>query len=51
MTIHRADANRSNRTRHAIGMVYYAARAKEDKVAVEAYQKKLMAELAQAGKI
>lgn len=51
MTIHRADANRSDRTRHAIGMVYYAERAREDKAAIEAYQKKLMAELAATGKI
>ena len=51
MTIHRADPNRSNRTRRAIGIVYYAARAKPDQKALNEYQKKLMGELAQAGKI
>lgn len=51
MTIHRADPNRSNRTRHAIGAVYYLAAAKENKAAIEEYQKKLMNDLATAGKI
>ena len=51
MTIHRADPNRSNRTRRAIGVVFNSARAKENKKALEEYQKRLHAELAQAGKI
>lgn len=51
MTIHRADPNRSNRTRRAIGIVYNSAAAKEDKRALEEYQKRLYAELAQEGKI
>jgi phytanoyl-CoA hydroxylase len=51
MTIHRADPNRSDRTRRAIGIVYDSAAAKPDDQAIEAYQKKLMAELAQSGKI
>jgi phytanoyl-CoA hydroxylase len=51
MTIHRADANRSNRTRRAIGIVFNSAAAREDKEALEAYQKKLHDDLAKAGKI
>lgn len=51
MPIHRADPNRSDRTRRAIGIVYHLASAKEDKKGVEEYEKQLMAELAQSGKI
>ena len=51
LTVHRADVNTSDRNRRAMGVVDYAARAKVDKERSEAYQKKLMAELAQAGKI
>ena len=51
MTIHRADPNRSNRTRRAIGIVYNSARAKENKKAIEEYQKALTKDLAEAGKI
>lgn len=52
MTIHRADANRSaRRSRRALGFIYYGERAREDKLAHEAYQKKLADELAAAGKI
>lgn len=39
LTIHRADANRSDRLRRALGFVYYAARAKPDRAAVEAHLK------------
>src|ERR1043166_2048862 len=51
MTIHRADPNHSDRTRRAIGIVFNSAAAKENKKALEEYQKRLHAELAQAGKI
>ncbi len=52
MTIHRADGNRSAvRTRRALGFIYYAERAKVDKVAQAAYQKRLADEMRQAGKI
>ncbi len=51
LTIHRADPNRSNRTRRAIGIVYNSARAREDRKALEEYRQRLYAELAQDGKI
>ncbi len=52
MTIHRADENRSAvRTRRALGFIYYSQRAKVDKVAHAAYQKRLAEEMQQAGKI
>jgi phytanoyl-CoA hydroxylase len=51
MTIHRADPNRSDRTRHALGFVYYSARARTDAAKHEAYQKSLARELTQTGKI
>ncbi len=52
VTIHRADGNVSeNRTRQAIGLVYYSAAAKEDRIAQRAYQEKLERELAASGKI
>lgn len=52
MTIHRAEGNTSeNRTRQAIGLVYYSAAAKQDRIALRAYQEKLERELAAAGKI
>jgi phytanoyl-CoA hydroxylase len=52
LTIHRADGNRSpNRSRRALGFIYYGQRAKEDVAAHEAYQKKLAEEMATAGKI
>ncbi|MGM9509348.1 phytanoyl-CoA dioxygenase family protein [Larkinella sp. GY13] len=45
MTIHWAEANRTeNRTRKAIGLIYWAESAKEDAEAKAAYQKKLHAE-------
>lgn len=47
LTIHRADGNNSpTRNRQAIGFIYYAEKAKEDKAAHEAYAKKLAADLA-----
>ena len=52
LTIHRADGNRSpSRTRRALGFIYYSERAREDKAAHEAYQRKLAEELTEAGKI
>ncbi len=51
MTIHRADGNRSNRHRRALGFIYYAERAKEDRAAHAAYQKRLAAEMKASGKL
>ncbi len=52
LTIHRADANNSvNRSRRALGFVFYGISAKEDKPAHEAYQRKLKMELVETGKI
>ena len=52
LTIHRADGNLSpTRPRPALGLVYYAARAKEDTAAKAAYKKKLESDLAAQGKI
>ena len=52
MMIHLAGSNTStNRTRQAIGMIYYSQRAKPDHEANEAYQRKLNEELRAAGKI
>lgn len=46
MTIHWAEANRSDRTRKAIGLIYWAESAQEDTETKAAYQKKLQAETA-----
>jgi len=51
MTIHRTDANRSNRPRRALGFVYYSVRAKIDEDARDRYQTQLSQELAADGKI
>lgn len=52
MTIHRASGNESaTRSRQALGFIYYAARAKEDKAAHEAYQNELAEEMKATGKI
>ncbi len=51
MTIHRADANRSDRSRRAIGLTYYAASAREDARVKDAYQAALFEELKLAGRI
>lgn len=46
MTIHRADGNQSgDRTRQALGFIYYAEKAKEDKGRHETYQRQLQEEL------
>jgi phytanoyl-CoA hydroxylase len=41
MTIHRADKNESDRLRRAIGLVYYANRAKQDEAAVKRHLEKV----------
>jgi len=52
MTIHRADGNGSNsRNRRALGFIYYSKRAREDREAHAAYQKRLAEEMKQAGKL
>lgn len=51
LTIHRADANHSNRHRRALQFVYFAQRAREDTARKAAYQQQLQAELAKAGRI
>ncbi len=52
MTIHRADANRStNRTRRALGFIYYSERAREDEEAHAAYQRRLAEDMKTQGKI
>jgi len=51
-TVHWADGNTSeNRTRKAMGLIYFSDRAREDKEAQAAYQKKLTEDLEKAGKI
>ncbi len=47
LTIHGAGPNISERRRPALGVVYFAQRAKVDTVALEAYRRKLEAELAE----
>jgi phytanoyl-CoA hydroxylase len=51
MTIHRADPNLSDRTRHSLGLVYYAARARVKTDELKKYQQSLNRELATAGRI
>jgi len=52
MTIHRADGNRSqNRTRQALGFIYYSERAQVDEQAHAAYQRHLADEMKQTGKL
>lgn len=51
-TVHWADGNTSqNRTRKAMGLIYYSDRAKQDEAAREAYKKQLEESLEKAGKI
>jgi len=51
-TIHLADGNRSaERSRRALGFIYYSERAREDAAAHAAYQRKLADEMKVAGKI
>ena len=51
MVIHRADANQSDRRRAALGLVYFAARAKKDEEKAERYKKELFARWEKEGKI
>jgi phytanoyl-CoA hydroxylase len=51
LTLHRADANQSERHRRALGLVYYANWAKEDRARHHAYQEKLFKELQAAGRV
>jgi phytanoyl-CoA hydroxylase len=51
MTIHRADANRSRRSRRALGLTYYAASAREDAMVKDAYHAELFEQLKLAGRI
>ena len=52
MTIHRADGNHSTtRSRRALGFVYFAQRAREDRAAKAAYQARLTAEWKKEGKL
>lgn len=52
LTIHWAEANASEElSRKALGFIYFAAKAREDKIAQAAYQKRLAEELAQTEKI
>jgi len=44
MTIHRADGNKSDRSRRALGFIYFGESAKEDVEAKAAYQQKLSEE-------
>lgn len=51
LMVHRADGNTSNRSRRALGFIYYSARAKENTDAVESYQQGLIKDLKHQGKI
>ena len=52
LTIHRADGNScENRSRKAMGFIYYANKAKEDKAAHKVYAKKLAEDLAIENKL
>jgi len=51
LTIHRADANRSERPRRALGLVCYSNEARHDAERSAAYQRELSAELRATGKI
>lgn len=50
-TIHRADRNDSPRQRRSLGMIYYAARARQDHRRLAEYQKKLNQELQSTQKL
>lgn len=51
MTIHRADANPSDRRRAALGFVFFAESAKEDADKAERYRQELYAQWEQEGRI
>ena len=51
LTVHRADANTSQRTRRALGFVYFSERAHEDAQRAETYRQQLYAEWEREGKL
>jgi len=51
MIIHRADVNHSPRRRSALGLVYFAASASQDKERAERYRRELFSKWEQEGKI
>lgn len=51
MTIHRADANPSDRRRAALGFVYYGASAKVDRQRADRYRQELFARWKREGKL
>ena len=51
MTVHRADPNRSDRRRWAMGFIFFAKRAKRDEAKVERYREELHRQWAAAGKL
>jgi phytanoyl-CoA hydroxylase len=51
LTIHRADANTSNRTRKGLGFIFYSADAEEDEVKHRQYQEALKEEMLRSGRI
>ena len=51
LTVHRADANASQRARRALGFVYFSERAHEDAERAETYRQQLYAEWEREGKL
>ena len=51
LIIHRADGNSSKHSRKAMGLIYYANKAKEYEVVHKAYAKKLASDLKKESKI
>jgi phytanoyl-CoA hydroxylase len=51
LSVHRADANRSDRMRRALGFIYYAASVEEDLAEGAAYQASLINDLKKQGKL
>ncbi|MEC7842238.1 MAG: phytanoyl-CoA dioxygenase family protein [Candidatus Latescibacterota bacterium] len=51
MIVHRADANLSARNRAALGLVYFARRARVDEERAEAYRKELWTQWEQEGRL
>jgi len=51
LTIHRANANMSDRTRQSVGFIFYRSDVQEDKAAHDDYKQQLMQNLTLAGKI
>lgn len=51
VTVHRADSNPSERHRRSLGLIFYAARTRQEAQKLADYQKRLNAELQEARKI